>query len=230
MDIESRFNYLVGGLALLSAIVSALWFSRNFRPSVLVKQLDELLHDTISLYDSYVADGLLDDQQLREGIRRELLKLQRSANAAKEETYKIKTTAGEYSAVFRGEWKNIRVVSARIIDFRAELIRTSQEVRKNRETSGAENAQNVFQTESPSPAPSERALDAAEIGASNVASDSISVTCTLVEKRSSLRLSFFGSFLTGWSPFRLQNKVRQDDVERGSQELLVTPSGLRSLP
>ncbi|KAG5642203.1 hypothetical protein DXG03_003419 [Asterophora parasitica] len=79
MDAETRFNYLAGALAIFCPTISVLWLTRKLRPSVIIKELDELLRDTVCLYDSYVSDGLLDDDSVRESLKSELAleKLQR---------------------------------------------------------------------------------------------------------------------------------------------------------
>ncbi|KAG5640030.1 hypothetical protein DXG03_001633, partial [Asterophora parasitica] len=133
MDAETRFNYLVGALGLLAPLLSAVWFTRNYRPRILIKDLDELVKQTVDLYESYVSDGLLEDESLRHGLQLELSKLQRSADGVRQESFKITTTVGDYRALLRGESRNILLVSTKILEFRTYMVRTSEKLKKERE-------------------------------------------------------------------------------------------------
>lgn len=244
MSIETRFNYLVGGLALLSTLSSVLWFSRNFRPSVQIKYLDELLQETVGLYDSYVADGLLEDARIHDEIKGELSMLQRSVMGVREETYKIRTTVGEYRALLHGGWKKIHLVSTQIMDFRAGLIRTSQKLRRDREALVACTTNNISHAGISIPAQPSSQLSIHGVSlvstASNTTSpapacalpimsahsldtDSISLAPTLVGEGNWSRFRCLWSAMTWWHMFGTQSAAASEDIERGDHDL-ASPS------
>jgi hypothetical protein len=58
---EDIFNYYVGGLALVSTVVSIVLQARTYLPAPQMVILDGLLCETRQIYDKCNADGLLSD-------------------------------------------------------------------------------------------------------------------------------------------------------------------------
>ena len=60
MSHESRdFSYFLGGLALMSTLISLLLCSRSYLPSIQMKILDELLQETKQIYETSEAEDLI---------------------------------------------------------------------------------------------------------------------------------------------------------------------------
>lgn len=62
------FSYCVGGLALLSTIISIVLFYRSYLPSVQMKLLDELLNETKAIFHKVDADGMLPTEASRQFV------------------------------------------------------------------------------------------------------------------------------------------------------------------
>lgn len=71
MAAEDLFNYFVGGLALISAAISAMLYCRAYLPGAQLKILDELLQETRVICDKSYNDGFL-PEDLRKGFEEEL--------------------------------------------------------------------------------------------------------------------------------------------------------------
>jgi hypothetical protein len=63
------FSFCVGGLALVSTIVSVAIFLRGYLPSVQIKVLDEVFDETKTIFENAIADGLLSDEMFRTTVR-----------------------------------------------------------------------------------------------------------------------------------------------------------------
>lgn len=73
---ESIFSYFVGGLALVSAIISTILYYRIYLPEAQIKILDDLLRETKDIYKKADADGLLEEAEaFRNFIQTQLLRL-----------------------------------------------------------------------------------------------------------------------------------------------------------
>lgn len=59
MGTETIFNYYIGGLTLISAMVSIALYSRTYLAGTQIKVLDELLQETRIIYEKSCTDGLL---------------------------------------------------------------------------------------------------------------------------------------------------------------------------
>ena len=56
---SNEFSYFLGGLALMTTIVSLVLYTRTYLPSTQLKILDELLQETRQIYEKSDAEDLL---------------------------------------------------------------------------------------------------------------------------------------------------------------------------
>lgn len=66
MGSEDIFNYYIGGLTLISTMVSIALYCRTYLAGAQIKVLDELLQETRVIYEKSSADGLLSMEYRRE--------------------------------------------------------------------------------------------------------------------------------------------------------------------
>lgn len=66
MGSEDIFNYYIGGLTLISTVVSIALYSRTYLAGAQIKILDELLQETRVIYEKSCTDGLLPADYRRE--------------------------------------------------------------------------------------------------------------------------------------------------------------------
>jgi hypothetical protein len=74
MDTANLFSYCVGGLALVSSIVSVVIFYRSYLPGVQIRLLDDVLQETKQIFQATEADGLFPTPVFQLTVQEQLTK------------------------------------------------------------------------------------------------------------------------------------------------------------
>lgn len=69
---EKAFGFFVGVFALFSAVLSTILYYRAYLPGAEIKVLDELLRETMDIYDKARAGGLLPNANFCTDIKNKL--------------------------------------------------------------------------------------------------------------------------------------------------------------
>jgi hypothetical protein len=59
---STNFSFFLGGLTLMSAVISIILYSRSYLPTNQLKLLDELLRETREIYDKSIAQDLIPNE------------------------------------------------------------------------------------------------------------------------------------------------------------------------
>ncbi|KAF8978553.1 hypothetical protein BDQ17DRAFT_1338711 [Cyathus striatus] len=119
MSSQDAFNYAIGVLACLSALVSVVLYYQTYLPITQMKALDELLNDTRNLYMRAKEDGVLPHGIAFTG---NLEELELESDELREQAYKATTQLEEYSALLQGLSRKIMRTAGSVKRFRAYVI------------------------------------------------------------------------------------------------------------
>lgn len=132
MAAENTFNFFVGGLALISTLLSVLLYLHSYLPGPQMKAFDELFVETKTIYEKASAEGLLSPDMSRKAQAR-LRKYESQGDDLRAITYSTLTAFEILLSFFRGHSGKIIGLSSNLKELRGELLTASQEERARRE-------------------------------------------------------------------------------------------------
>ncbi|RDB20141.1 hypothetical protein Hypma_012976 [Hypsizygus marmoreus] len=132
MDAASNvFSYSVGAIALVSTVVSVLFFLRLFFPAPQMKILDAVLLETKTLYQKVDAEGLL-PVKVSKSVQVKLNEYDVWSDAMREATFRAISTLDKIRAIFKGQTQKIMHLTREVQKLRSFIMTASQRERMRR--------------------------------------------------------------------------------------------------